>query len=120
MRSHATDGAAPGAAVVLRLPHIRLDARLRECRPELATQRERTGRLSRPSAGSYDLGMLGVHYAVTAEQERALLAADGDSAVGELVEELDSCSLEYWSTTHAALICRRAAGCASAAIFKSA
>ena len=37
--------------------------------------------------------MLGVHYAVTAKQERALLAADGDSAVSELLEDLE----ESWS-----------------------
>jgi hypothetical protein len=35
-------------------------------------------------------GMLGVHFAVTAEQERSLLAADGDDdAVGELLEEIE-------------------------------
>jgi hypothetical protein len=34
--------------------------------------------------------MLGVHFAITSEQERALLAADGDSdSVGELVEEIE-------------------------------
>ncbi|MBU2664527.1 YfbM family protein [Actinoplanes bogorensis] len=38
--------------------------------------------------------MLGVHYAVTADQEHALLAADGDDdAVGELIEDLE----ESWS-----------------------
>jgi hypothetical protein len=34
--------------------------------------------------------MLGVHFAITAEQERALLAADGDEdAVGDVVEDLE-------------------------------
>jgi Domain of unknown function (DUF1877) len=43
---------------------------------------------------SYDLGMLGVYYAVTATQERLLLAADDDSdAVGQLVEDIE----ESWS-----------------------
>ncbi|MEU7800767.1 DUF1877 family protein [Micromonospora arborensis] len=36
--------------------------------------------------------MLGVHYAVTANQEHALIAAD-DDAVGELIEDLE----ESWS-----------------------
>ncbi|MEV6492764.1 hypothetical protein AB0M20_29715 [Actinoplanes sp. NPDC051633] len=36
----------------------------------------------------YDLDMLGVHYAVTAKQERALLAANGDDGVGEYVGDL--------------------------------
>ncbi|MCO8271343.1 YfbM family protein [Actinoplanes sp. TRM 88003] len=36
--------------------------------------------------------MLGVHYAVTANQENALLTADDDAA-GELIEELE----ESWS-----------------------
>lgn len=44
-------------------------------------------------AYSYDLDMLGVHYAVTAKQERALLVADGDGGVGEYVEDLE----ETWS-----------------------
>lgn len=34
--------------------------------------------------------MLGVHFAITAEQEKALLAADGDDdAVGEILDDLD-------------------------------
>lgn len=38
--------------------------------------------------------MLGVHFAITAKQERALLAADGDDdAVGEILEELE----ESWA-----------------------
>jgi hypothetical protein len=38
--------------------------------------------------------MLGVHFAVTADQEQALLAADGDDdAVGEFLEDLE----ESWS-----------------------
>jgi hypothetical protein len=37
--------------------------------------------------------MLGVHFAVTAEQERALLAAADDDTVGELIGDLE----EEWS-----------------------
>ncbi|MBB2948981.1 hypothetical protein FB565_008767 [Actinoplanes lutulentus] len=37
--------------------------------------------------------MLGVHYAVTANQDRALFAAAGDGGVGEYVEDLE----ESWS-----------------------
>jgi hypothetical protein len=33
--------------------------------------------------------MLGVHFAITAEQEQALLDADGDDEVSELLEELE-------------------------------
>ncbi|WP_328470859.1 YfbM family protein [Actinoplanes sp. NBC_00393] len=41
----------------------------------------------------YDLDVLGVHYAVTAKQERALLAADRGGGVGEYVGDLE----ETWS-----------------------
>jgi hypothetical protein len=47
-------------------------------------------------AGSYDRCVLGVHFAITPEQERSLLAADddGDSdTVGELLEEIE----ESWN-----------------------
>ena len=39
--------------------------------------------------------MLGVHYAVTAQEERSFLAADGDDdAVGDLLEEIEEAGAE--------------------------